>query len=144
MSETLTIDLHNRQQARAALTAQVFPFLAAVLQADKKYTLTIKPRTRSIEQNAKFHAICADLERSHMQWAGKPRTAGEWKVLLVSGHAVATKEGVDIIPGLENEFVNVRDETSKMTRARGASLITYAQAFCDLNGVRLSASEYQE
>ena len=33
MSESLEITLHNRQQAWAAIKAQVFPFLAAVLQA---------------------------------------------------------------------------------------------------------------
>lgn len=54
MSETLQIDLHNRQQARAALTAQVFPFLAAVLQADKKYTLTIKRKQRTNKQNRRY------------------------------------------------------------------------------------------
>ena len=32
MAETLTVELHNRQQAWAAIKAQVFPFLAQVLQ----------------------------------------------------------------------------------------------------------------
>ena len=54
MSESLSIDLHNRQQARQALTAQVFPFLAAVLQADKKWVLTIKPRPRTVKQNRRY------------------------------------------------------------------------------------------
>jgi len=86
-----------------------------------------KEPTRSSEQNAKFHAICGDLAGT--PWAGKPRTAAEWKVLLVSGHAVATKEGAEVVPGLEGEFINIRESTAAMTKKRGASLIEYAMAF---------------
>lgn len=85
--------------------------------------------TRSGEQNAKFHAICSDLARARVPWMGKQRTAAQWKVLLVSGHAVATKEGAELVPGLEGEFVNLRESTATMSKRRGSSLIEYAQAF---------------
>lgn len=94
--------------------------------------------TRTSEQNAKFHAICSDLERSRLEWMGKPRSAAQWKVLLVSGHAVATKECAELVPGLEGEFVNLRESTAAMSKKRGASLIEYALAFCAMRGVRLS------
>ena len=83
--------------------------------------------TRTSDQNAKFHAICGEL--AGLEWAGKPRTAQQWKVLLVSGHAVATKEGADVVPGLEGEFINLRESTALMSKARSSSLIEYAQAF---------------
>ena len=85
--------------------------------------------TRTSDQNAKFHALCSDIARSGLEWMGKPRTAAQWKVLLVSGHAMATKEGAEILPGLEGEFVNLRESTAAMSKKRGASLIEYAQAF---------------
>jgi hypothetical protein len=138
---SLTIPLLNRQQSWAAIQNQVFPFLAAVLQADQRFTLTIKPAKRSSEQNSKFHAICEDLAKSDLQWAGKRRDSAAWKVLLVSGHSVATKEGSDMVPGIENEFVNLRESTASMSKSRGSSLIEYAIAFCAMNGVKLSASE---
>ena len=100
--------------------------------------VTINDPTRSLEQNAKFHAICADLEKSDMEWAGKRRKADEWKVLLVSGHTVATQGDVDIVPGIEGEFVNIRESTAKMSVRRAASLIEYAIAFCTTHGVELS------
>lgn len=103
--------------------------LRAVSEAADGFVVTIKPPTRTGEQNAKFHAICEDLARAGARWGGKPRDAAAWKVLLVSGHAVATKEGADIIPGLEGEFVNIRESTALMSKARGSSLIEYAQAF---------------
>jgi hypothetical protein len=64
-----------------------------------------------------------------MEWAGKPRDASAWKVLLVSGHAIATKETAEIVPGLEGEFVNIRESTALMSKSRGSSLIDYSEAF---------------
>jgi hypothetical protein len=59
-------------------------------------------------------------------------------VLLVSGHAVATKESSEIVPGLENEFVSIREKTSSMSKKRGASLIEYTLAFCVMRGIELN------
>lgn len=112
--------------------------LAAIAAADEGCAVTIGPKTRSGDQNAKFHAICTDIANSQMMWAGKRRTAEQWKVLLVSGHTVATAGEVDIVPGLENEFVNIRESTARMSVGRAASLITYAIAFCDTNGIHLT------
>ena len=102
------------------------------------YQVTFSEPSRNSDQNAKFHAICGDLAKSGHAWAGKPRKADQWKVLLVSAHAKATQEEFDIVPGLEGEFVNLRESTALMSVKRSASLITYALAFCDLNGVQLS------
>jgi hypothetical protein len=112
--------------------------LAAVQAAEEGSAISIGPKTRSGDQNAKFHAICTDIAHSQMTWAGKRRDAEAWKVLLVSGHTVATAGDVEIIPGLENEFVNIRESTARMSVGRAASLITYAIAFCDTNGIHLT------
>lgn len=91
--------------------------------------VTFTEPTRSNEQSAKFHAICGDLARARVPWAGKPRDAAAWKVLLVSGHAISTKEGAELVHGLEGEMVNLRESTATMTKRRSSSLIEYAQAF---------------
>lgn len=111
--------------------------MQSVKDAPNGYIVEIKPRTRSLEQSAKFHAICGDLAKSSQTWAGKRRTLTEWKFLLVSGHAIATKEGTEIIPGLEGEFLNIRESTATMTAKRSASLIEYAIAFCIGHDVKL-------
>ena len=54
MSETLTVELHSRQQAWAAIKAQVFPFLANVLQGGNRWVLTISRRKRTKPQNARY------------------------------------------------------------------------------------------
>lgn len=94
--------------------------------------------SRTGDQNAKFHAICSDIAKSGHVFAGKKRTAAQWKVLLVSGHATATAEGSEIVPGLEGEFVNLRESTALMSKKRGSSLIEYAIAYCAMNGIRLT------
>jgi hypothetical protein len=109
----------------------------ALVAAPDGYVVRIGESNRTLEQNAKFHALCADLARSSVMWAGKRRTAAQWKVLLVSGHAVATKEQAEIVPGLEGGFVNIRESTALMSKSRGASLIEYTLAFCVSNGVEV-------
>jgi hypothetical protein len=112
--------------------------LEAVRTAPEGWMVTVSPPTRNGDQNSKFHAICGDISKSRFPWAGKPRDLSQWKVLTVSGHAMATNEGAEIVPGLENEFVNLRESTALMSKPRSASLITYTLAFCDLNGIILS------
>ena len=107
-----------RQRAQQALQA-----------ANDGDKVVISPPTRSGDQNAIFHALCGDIAKSGIEWMGKRRTADEWKVLLVIGHSVATKRCAEIVPGLEGEFVNLRESTASMDKARGSSLIEYTMAF---------------
>lgn len=110
----------------------------AVVSAPDGYMVRIEEPKRSLDQNAKFHAICSDLARSGVPWQGRPRTQDEWKLLLVSAHAVATKQQTEIVPGLEGEFVNLRESTAQMSKSRLSSLIEYAVAFCATYGIELS------
>lgn len=107
----------------------------AIWDADDNSRVTIGPENRTLDQNAKFHALTTNIAKSGYQWLGKPRDAAAWKVLLVSGHAVATKEGSEIVPGLEGEFVNLRESTAAMSKKRGASLIEYTLAFMAMNDI---------
>ena len=103
--------------------------MSAVANAPDGYGVAVSEPSRNGEQNAKFHAICSNLAKSGLCWAGKERTAAQWKVLLISGHATATKEGAEVVPGLEGEFINLRESTALMSKARGSSLIEYSTAF---------------
>lgn len=108
---------------------------ACVMQAPDGWRVTVEPPKRNGEQNAKFHAMCSDLAKTGIHWAGKARTADQWKVLLVSGHSVATKQGAEIVPGIEGEFVNIRESTALMSVKRSSSLIEYTQAFMAMHEV---------
>lgn len=117
--------------------------MACVAEAPPGMLVEVREVTRSNEASAKFHAMCTDFARSGVQWAGKRRTAEEWKVLLISGHAVATRLGAEVVPGLENEFCNIRESSARMSIARMNSLIEYAYAAGVRMGVRFTAPEYE-
>lgn len=109
----------------------------AVANAPDEYTVTIAPKKRSSDQNAHFHALCTDLARSPLKWAGKRRTMEEWKSLLISAHATATGIGGEVLPGIEGEFVAIRESSAAMSVSRASSLIEYAIAYCVTNNVEL-------
>jgi hypothetical protein len=111
--------------------------MAALMKAPEGYSATIAPKSRSLDQNAFFHSICGDLEKSKHRFFGRPRRADEWKVLLVSGHAKATNDAGEVIPGLEGEMVAIRESTASMSVGRAASLLEYSIAYCASHGIDL-------
>ena len=133
MSETLSIPLFNRQQAKAALTAQVFPFLGQALQGSRRWVLSIKPETRSIAQNARLWAMLTEISQQ-VDWYGRKLTAEEWKHVFS-----ASLKKQDVVPGLDGGFVVLGLSTSKMTRAEMSDLQTLMEAFNAQQGVKFSA-----
>ncbi len=115
-----------------------------IQQAPEGFACIIQEPKRNILQNAHFHAICGDIEKAGIVWAGKKRTAKEWKILLISGHAIATGEGADIVPGLESEFINLRESSALMSVKRASSLIEYSIAWAVSHDVKLIAPDYDE
>lgn len=98
-------------------------------------------RKRSLSQNAIFHALCDDISRSPIEWGGCRRTADEWKVLLVSGHAVAQGRAFDLVGGLEGEMVQLRESTAAMSKERSTSLIDYTIAWATSHGIYLQLKD---
>jgi hypothetical protein len=94
---------------------------------------------RSTGQNKKFHATCRAIAASGITFKGRRRSVNEWKVLMVSAHALATGLQVELVEGLEGELVNLRESTAHMDAQRSASLIEYTLAWCAQNDVRLPA-----
>lgn len=96
---------------------------------------------RTLAQNDLFHALCGDIAAQvplRHQWL----KGWQWKNVFVSGHWMVTSKDDEspLIEGLENEWVNVRESTSRMGKRRMASLIEYTTAWAASNGVRLYAS----
>lgn len=54
MSESLEIELYNRQQAWLAIKGQLFPFLQAVLQGGGRWVLKVSRRKRTTRQNRRY------------------------------------------------------------------------------------------
>jgi len=61
----------------------------AVACADASMMVELRPQARGLAQNALLHALFADIARQG-EWGGRRLTAHQWKVLMISGHAIAT------------------------------------------------------
>ena len=99
---------------------------------------------RTSQQNRKFHAICRDFARARIKWAGSIRNEKQWKVLLISGHAMVTGGQTEVVPGLEGELVNIRESSADMSKSRGSSLIEYCIATAVMRGIPLTEYERME
>ncbi len=132
--------MSDKQSFRLVHSAARKMACEAVNNAPDGYECIVKERTRNGDQNAKFHAMLTDVSKQ-LQYMGKPRTPAQWKVLFISGHAIATGLGAEVVPGIEGEFLNIRESSAQMGVKRMASLIEYVMAYGSNNGVRWSASE---
>jgi len=135
MSETLTIELHNRQQAWSLMESRLYPYLKANLQAERRLVMTVKPSTRSLEQNARMWAMLAEISEQ-VNWYGQKLTSEEWKDVFS-----AAMKRAKVVPGLDGGFVVCGQSTSKMTRAEMSEMQTLMEAFGAEKGVRFSAME---
>lgn len=133
-----TIFLRSKQQQQSAINA----ILASPLDHERPITIRISDYKRNLDQNARFHAMLGDIARQ-VKWCGKQLRPEQWKVLLISGHAVATKQPADIVPGIEGEFVNIRESSAEMSVGRMASLIEYVMAWATGQGVRFTDGRYE-
>lgn len=136
MDNRLVLRLYNAQQGHQAIQQAWAHAKGYLMAAGAPMVLEVRPETRSDRQNRLLHALFGDVARQ-AEWLGKKRTPEEWKLLFVSGHAVATKQGADLVPGLEGEFLNLRESTARMGKARMASLLDYVMSWAVEHGVEL-------
>ena len=136
MDNRLVLRLYNAQQAHQAIQQAWTHAKGYLMASGATMVLEVRPETRSDRQNRLLHALFGDVARQ-AEWLGKKRTPEEWKLLFVSGHAVATKQGADLVPGLEGEFLNLRESTARMGKARMASLLDYVLSWAIEHGVEL-------
>jgi hypothetical protein len=103
--------------------------VTAVQQALQGYVVTIKPPTRSLEQNAKLHAELTEIAAT-VPWAGKLRDVTTWKRLLTASWLRARGEAVEVLPALDGHGIDVIFEpTSQMTGAQVRELLDYIGAW---------------
>lgn len=110
----------------------------AVEQAPAGYVVEIKEPTRNSEQNARCHAMLADIARQ-VEHFGKKWPAGVWKRLTVAAFMRESDERPLMIPALDGVGVDViYERTSQMGVRQMARYIDWLSAFGDEHGVRWS------
>lgn len=116
--------LHNPQQAHKVLAEVLWPYVKAWLVCNQKtLTITVKPETRSLEQNAKLWAMLDDVSRQ-VQWYGQWLSAEDWKHMFT-----ASLKKQQAVPGIDGGFVVLGQSTSKMTTGEMADLLTLIESF---------------
>lgn len=137
MSESLTVPLCNRQQAWNVIREQVFPYLAEILQAGRRWVLTIKPETRSQAQNRLMWPLLECFHKQ-LQWPVNGQMVWmepeEWKDVLTAGFHGET---VRLAMGLNGGVVMLGRRTSKFTKAQFSEWIEFLYATAAARGVRL-------
>jgi hypothetical protein len=103
--------------------------LAYVADCPAGWVVTVKPPTRSLEQNDKMWAVLTDLARQ-LQWHGQYLTKEEWKDVCT-----AALKRQKVVPGIDGGFVVIGAHTSRMSKSDVSDVIEFAQAFGAQHGV---------
>ena len=103
----------------------------------KPLVVKIQPITRTLEQNAKLHAMLTDIAKQ-CEFNGKRLDVDNWKAIFVSAHKIATGGQAEMAIGLEGEVINLRESTAQMGVKRMASLIEYITSWGVQNGVHFN------
>lgn len=111
---------------------------SAIQNAPDGWTVTIKPPGRSLDQNARLHAMLSDIAASGFEWAGCQRTVDELKTLFVSAWMIETGRTSEVVRGFNDEPVQMRRSTAAMSREELGELMDMIEAFCAQRGIRLS------
>jgi hypothetical protein len=107
----------------------------ACIQAPEGYVVEIKPRTRSLDQNARMWAMLNEIAQQ-VEWHGQKLAAEDWKHVFS-----ASLKQQRAVPGLDGGFVVLGQSTSKMTIREMSDLMEIATAFGAERGVRFYGGE---
>lgn len=137
MTEKATFRLPD-QKLGHSLVVKGWEWAKEQIGLGKVVHVEFKLETRTDRQNRLLHALFSDIARQ-AEFAGKKRSAEQWKQILVLGHGIATKEECEIVQ-IEGEAVALRESTAKMTKRRMASLLEYVLAYAATEGIELRDS----
>lgn len=94
-----------------------------------EWIVTVKPPTRTLDQNAKLWPMLADVSRQ-VEWHGTTLTPDEWKDVFT-----AALRRSKVVPGLDGGFVVLGQRTSTMSKALFSELVELIYAFGAERGV---------
>ena len=100
--------------------------------------VNIREAARTLDQNAKMHAMLSDVSRSKP--LGRTHTPDVWKCLFMQacGHAVQFETGLDGQP------FPIGFRSSRLNKAQMADLITFMMQWGDEQGVCWSEPDYRD
>jgi hypothetical protein len=106
--------------------------LEAVKTAPAGFRVTVDPPGRTLDQNAKLHAILQDVAEAK-EWHGERLTVDEWKRLF---SAAVFRE--KMLPGIGGGIVIVPKFTRRMSKSELSEMIEFIHAWAVENGVTIN------
>lgn len=131
-------DLDSQEQASALMNG-LWPKVKAALSAGRKLTLEIKDKSKTREQEEKYHAIIGDIAKQ-AQHMGAKWSAEDFKRLLVDQFAREIGiTGGKIIPNLDGSgVVQLGVQTKHFNTDQASQFIEWLYAWAANNGVTLN------
>lgn len=128
MVDRLTLQLNDAQSGHKAMSF-AWTKVKPALMAGHRLQLQIQPQTRSLEQNARLHAMLQDVARQK-QWSSQRLSVDQWKRLMTSAWLRARGEQVQVLPALDGNGVDViYEKTSHMTVRQVSELCDFIEAW---------------
>ncbi len=106
--------------------------------APERTVVEFKPEGRTLDQNAKLHAMLSDIARARPE--GRCHTPEVWKALAMHacGHAVQFVNGLDGLP------FPIGFRSSRLSKAQMSELIEFLYEFGARHGVPWSEPQPKE
>lgn len=95
----------------------------AVALVPDGYVVTIQDSTRSLEQNSLLWSLLSDISKQ-VEWYGRHLSSEDWKNVFT-----ASLRTIDVVPGLDGNFVALGQSTSKMGKKMFSDLVELIYAF---------------
>lgn len=128
MTEAVKLTLFNAQQGHQAFT-RTWGWAKAMLMADHRLTLEVRPEKRSDSQNRRLWAMLTDISEQ-VDWYGQKLSPEEFKHVFT-----AALKRQRVVPGLDGGFVVLGQSTSKMTKGEMSEMQELMAAFGAERGV---------
>lgn len=107
----------------------------AMLTAPDGHYVAIQEPTRTLNQNALLHALCADIA-AQMKWMDRKLGVEDWKRLLVDSWMRETNR-MQLVPSLDGKgVVSLGQQTRTLGVKDMADLIESIQAFGAMNNIQ--------
>lgn len=101
-----------------------------IIAAPTDYVVQVKPKTRSLEQNARLWALLRDVSEQ-VDWYGRKLSPAGWKDIFS-----ASLKKQDVVPGIDGGFVVMGQHTSLMSIKEMSDLMTLIESFGASRGVQ--------
>lgn len=133
----MIFELHTPEQAKI-LMERLWPDIKTNLAAGQRMRLEIKKATRSLDQNAKFHAMIGMVGAATRQ-AGLTWTDDDWKRLLIDQWAHETGRKIGrVAPSLDGErVVQLGWQSHKFTVEDASEFIEWLYAWATEKGIEI-------